>query len=456
MVSAMQVTQYFTNKNAIFLKNPIFPSVKLSGIKTVCRTDEIVNKEFIGFGVAITGSSCYHLAQMPSEERDALLERLYGKDGLGFTVGRLSIGSSDYSAELYSYDDTEGDVELKHFSVERDKKYVIPMIREILKHNPDLFLFASPWSPPAWMKTGGSFAGGYMRAEYVDCYAEYIVRFIKEYAKYGIKISAITPQNEPETEQIGTMPACIWHPDIEAKFSIALRKKLKENGLDVQIWLYDHSFSGWKRVQWTLDTHKELQNACDGIAFHYYNGRIEDTLPLQKAYPNLPMHFTEGGPRLYDNYATDWCKWGLMMIKTLNCGYKSFTGWNLALDQFGGPNVGPFFCGGLVTRNSQTNELTYSGQYRAFSHISSFMKKNAVVYRIEQETALLEMFSFSKDKKIPLQISCAENEDGTVCYFIVNANEHKEQMQIFENGQWYYVELLPDTLSTVFFDKTSE
>lgn len=452
----MKVTQYFTNKDAEFLQNPIFPSVKLSGAKTLCRTGEIVGNDFLGFGVAITGSSCYNLAQMPQEERDALLDRVYGKEGLGLTVGRLSIGSSDYSAELYSYDDVEGDVELRHFSVERDEAYVIPMIREILKRNPDLYLFASPWSPPAWMKTGGSFGDGYMRREFVDCYAEYVVRFILEYAKRGIKISAITPQNEPESGQNGTMPACLWHPDTEAEFSIALRKKLQENGLDVKIWLYDHNFSGWKRVKWTLDAHEELQRACDGIAFHYYNGKIEDTLPLQKAYPNLPMHFTEGGPRLYDNYATDWCKWGLMMIKTLNFGYKSFTGWNLTLDQFGGPNVGPFFCGGLVTRNNQTNELTYSGQYKAFSHLAKFMKKNATVYRLEQEAAQLEMFGFAMNKSIPLQASCVENEDGTVCYFIVNANGHKEQTQIFENGRWYYVELLPDTLCTVVFDRTKE
>lgn len=202
-----------------------------------------------------------------------------------------------------------------------------------------------------------------------------------------------------------------------------------------------------------LDTHKELLSSCDGIAFHYYSGKIEDTLPLQKAYPQLSMHFTEGGPRLYDNYDSDWCKWGIMISKVLNSGYKSFTGWNLALDQFGGPNVGPFFCGGLITRNSQTNELTYSGQYKAFSHIARFMKKNAVVYPIEQEVNPLEMFKFSIDKKIPVQASCAENEDGSICYFLINANTHKEQVQIFENGQWYYVELLPDTICTVVFEK---
>lgn len=452
----MKVTQYFTNKEAEFLKNPVFPSVKLNGVKTFCRTQDIASDDFLGFGVAITGSSCYNLAQMPRAKRDAFLQNVYGKNGLGLSVGRISVGSSDYSPELYSYDDVDGDVELKHFSVERDKAYIIPMIQEILKINPDLYLFASPWSPPAWMKTEGSLGGGYMRREFIYCYAEYLVRFIKEYAKHGITISALTPQNEPETQQKGRMPACIWHPDIEAEFVIALRKKLEENELNVKIWLYDHNFSGWGRVNWTLDTHKELQSSCDGIAFHYYSGRIEDTLPLQKAYPKLSMHFTEGGPRLYDNYAVDRCKWGIMISKALNCGYKSFTGWNLMLDQFGGPNVGPFFCGGLVTRNTQTNELTYSGQYKAFSHIARFMKKNAVVYHVEQATSHLNMFHFPENEDIPVQASCIENEDGSICYFLINANTHKEQIQIFENSQWYYVELLPDTLCTVVFEKQKD
>ena len=457
----MKVTQYFTTKGtnflpqAEFLDRPVYVSQRLSGVNEITRKLEVCANDFLGFGVAITGSSCYNLAQMPKEQRELFLQSVYGKEGLNLNVGRLSIGASDYSAEIYSYDDVEGDTKLQYFSVEKDEAYVIPMIKEILKINPDLYLYASPWSPPAWMKTGGSLGGGFMRREFVDCYAEYVVRFIKEYAKRGIKISAITPQNEAETHQNGLMPACIWHPDIEAEFVIALRKKLQENHLDVKIWLFDHNFNSWKRVQWTLDTHKELPSACDGIAFHYYNGAIEETVALTKAYPHLPLHFTEGGPRLYDNYATDYCKWGIMISKALNCGYCSFTGWNLMLDEYGGPNVGPFFCGGLATRNSVTNEISYSGQYKAFKHISKFMQKGAKVYKVgmEKEPKQVGLYNFPNNNPIPFEVSCIKNPDGTICYFIINPNKEKQQMQIFENGEWYYVEVLPDAISTVVFEK---
>lgn len=449
----MNATQYLTVKDAEFQKIPVFPSAKLSGIKTFRRTDKILNDSFLGCGVAITGSSCYNLAKMSRSDRETLIRGIYGDDGLGLSVARLTIASSDYSAELYSYDEVEGDTDLKHFSIERDMAYVIPMIKEILKVRPDLYIFASPWSPPSWMKTGGSFGGGYMRREYIDCYAEYIVRYVKEYAKCGIKISALTPQNEVETDQGGKMPACIWHPDIEAEFAVKLRQKLDENGLDVKIWIHDHNFSGWKRVKWMLDTHKELYDSCDGVAFHYYDGSIEDTLALKQAYPKLNFNFTEGGPRLYDNYGTDWGKWGIMLSKALNCGYKSFTGWNLMLDQYGGPNVGPFFCGGLVTRNNQTEALSYSGQYKAFSHVSRFMKKNAVVYELEQDENHMAMFAFPPSRYIPIQASCIDNGDGNLCYIFVNANTAKEQIQLYENGQWHYAELLPESISTIVFEK---
>lgn len=441
----MKVTQYFTTKGtdflpqAEFLERPVYVSQHLNGVKEIRRTSKVHSNDFLGFGVAITGSSCYNLAQMSKEQRESFLQSVYGKEGLGLSIGRLSVAASDYSPEIYSYDDVEGDTELKYFSIEKDEAYIIPMIKEILKINPDLYLYASPWSPPAWMKTEGSLGGGYMRREFIDCYAEYIIRFIKEYAKHGIKISALTPQNEPETHEKGLMPACIWHPDIEAEFVIALRKKLKENDLDVKIWLLDHNFWTWKRVQWMLDTHKELPSACDGIAFHYYYGAIEGTLALREAYPDLSLHFTEGGPRLYDNYATDWCKWGIMISKLLNSGYNSFTGWNLMLDEYGGPNIGPFFCGGLATRNSVSNELSYSGQYKAFKHTSKFMQKGAEVYEVGvvKEPTSIGMGRFPHSNPIPFEVSCIKNPDGTICYFITNAHKEKQQIQIFENGEWF-------------------
>ena len=454
----MKVTQYFTTNGndflpqSDFIARPVFQSEPLFGIQSIKR-EEVAFDSFGGFGVAITGSSCYNLAQMEKSEREKLLKSLYSKDGLGFSVGRVSIGASDYSAQVYSYDDVDGDVALEHFSIEKDKEYIIPILKEIIEINPDIYLYASPWSPPGWMKTTSSMGGGYMRGEYVDCYADYIVKYIQEYAKCGIKIAGLTPQNEIQTDQDGTMPACLWKEEDEKNFVISVKKKLIENKLDVKVWVLDHNFSYVNRVESQLENSNDFKNSCDGIAFHYYGGAIEDTLYLQKSYPDLPMHFTEAGPRLYDNYSTDFCKWAIMMSKVLNCGYKSFTGWNLMLDEYGGPNIGPFFCGGLITRNTQTGELLYSGQYKAFMHVSKFMKKGALIYNVPHESRKMKMFTFPPKGYIPLEVSCIKNIDGSVCYFLTNANDTKIQTQIYENGSWYYVEALPNSVNTVVFEK---
>lgn len=440
--------QIFTDKDHNESVREVFPGVRMPGAIDVSVGKEPSVKGFYGFGAAITGSSCYLLSQMDKTARRALLERVYGKDGIGLSVGRLTVGSSDYSAEIYSYDDHPFDTDLSHFSVERDERYVIPMIKEILEVRPDIKLFSSPWSPPGWMKTGGSMCGGYMREKYVETYAEYYIRYLEEYEKRGIRVSAVTPQNEAETHQHGRMPACIWHPETEANFVKTMRKKLDEKGLDVKIWMYDHYFPGVERVLWSLDNIEGLKDAASGVAFHYYYGRVEQTLALREKYPELELHFTEGGPRLYDHYGTDWCKWGVMISKALRCSYRSFTGWNLLLDETGGPNVGPFFCGGLLTLDSRTGETALSGQAKAFRLVAPYITAESEIYPLTiGEGAYNNIFAFHTPKR-PLEGIFIKNKNNSAC-LLVNPDAEKKQVVLHTGENDVYVELLPDSLSTV-------
>ena len=448
----MKATLYTTDeKNGFSQKRLFYNNAKMDAICTATVSDNPINESFSGFGVAITGASCYELSTMSEEARDKFLSDIYGPDGINLSVGRLSIGSSDYSADVYSYCDTENDMKHESFSIERDKEYIIPMIKEILKHNPNMKLFASPWSPPGWMKTEGSMCGGYMKWEYIDCYADYIIKYLQVYKKEGIEISAITPQNEPETQQFGYMPACVWHPDIEAKFVEVLRKKMTALGMNTEIWLYDHSFTGWKRVLYQLKNNPNLINDCNAIAFHYYDGTVEMIDKLKAEYPNIKWNFTEGGPRLYDNYDNDWCKWSIMMSKSLNIGCDSFTGWNLMLDENGGPNIGPFFCGGLATLNSQTGDLTYSGQYKAFKHFSKFIKPGASIYPAKVDNCEMNMFAFPQNM-ITVEGTAAQNKDGSHVLQLANANSSKVQTQYFYGEKWWYIELMPNTAATIVFE----
>lgn len=442
---------YTTNKYGEFCEKEIFASEPLSGAITVKKSQHNTNTGFKGFGVAITGSSCYNLSKMDYEERRKLLEYIYSPNGLNLKIGRLTIGASDYSAELYTYCDYPNDIYLEHFTIERDKNYIIPIIKEILEINPNIILFASPWTPPAFMKTGNSLGGGYMREAYIECYAEYFVKYIKAYADEGINIAAVTTQNETDTSQNGRMTACIWHPDIEAKFISVLRRKFNENGIKTKIWCHDHNFCDVKKVDWYLSEYKNLPEEIDGIAFHYYSGSIEQTTYLKDKYPSLTLNFTEGGPRLYDNYGTDWCKWGLMAIKALNNRYSSFAGWNLMLDETGGPNVGPFFCGGLVTRNSVNGELSYSGQFKAFKHFG-FITENSKIYPLEFSNPGDDMSAYPRNAAFKPAGCAVENSDKNIRLILVNPTDDKCQLQYNFNEKWYYIELLPDTLATVVLE----
>lgn len=449
----MTAKRLFTTDGHLLSHSEVFSSGRAPGIRLLKMSDTYTS-DFLGCGVAITPSSCYELNLMEPSAREALLRHLYSKEGLALSVGRLCIGSSDYSPEIYSYDDVPFDTELAHFSVERDEKYIIPMIKEILKINPDMYLFASPWSPPGWMKTGGSICGGYMREQYLDCYADYIIKFIKAYAAHGIKISAITPQNETNTQQNGTMPACVWHPETEARFIKILRKKFDEASLNVEIWMYDHNFNDTARVLWSLENCNGLSDACNGVAFHYYGGAIEQTAEVRERFPKLALHFTEGGPRLNDNYETDWCKWALMIIKALKAGYRSFTGWNLMLDELGGPNVGPFIgaCGGLVTRDSLSGELRYSGQYKAFSHIAPFLSSTARIYPLTDDAIANMLMSAYPRCEMAIEGVIVDDGNGKKIAIIVNPNAHGVQAQIELDGNFWYMELYADSISTVEID----
>ena len=444
----------FTNSDHALARGEVFTSLGVPGARRLV-VGECAGTGFLGFGVAITPASCYLLSKMEPGERRALLREIYTDEGLGLSVGRLCIGSSDYSPELYSYDDVAFDTRLEHFSVARDEAYIIPMIKEILEVRPDLYLFASPWSPPYWMKTGGSMCGGYMREAYLDTYADYIVKFIRAYAAHGIKVSAVTPQNEADTQQKGRMPACIWHPETEAKFITLLREKFEKNALDVRIWMYDHNFDGVERVMWSLAHCEGLKQACDGVAFHYYGGAVEQTAQLRKAHPALPLHFTEGGPRLKERYDTDWCKWGVMISRSLRAGYSSFTGWNLMLDELGGPNVGPFIgiCAGLVTRDGRDGSLRRSGQYKAFSHIAPYIHADSRIYPLIAAGGFEQCVSKYPYHEHEIEGFLIEQSDGGKVAVLINQNDCGVQTQIEIGDALWYVEMHADSIATVILEK---
>ena len=332
----------------------------------------------LGFGAAFTDASCLMFSSMLPENRQKLMTDLFSPQEMNLTVGRCCVGSSDYSRNVYSFDDTPGDVSLSHFSIEHDEAYILPTLRDAAKINRELFLLASPWSPPGWMKTNGSMLGGWMNAKFLEPYSRYLVQFVKDYAKAGVKINALTSQNESETDQDGRMPACFWSAEMEKDFiRDHLGPLLKKESPETQIWLLDHNYDLWKRVKWQLQD-AELRKYVDGVAWHGYVGTPDMMTRMHESAPDLPFYWTEGGPDITDpHYTTDWSKWSQTMTEILENWCRCVIGWNFILDEKGKPNIGPFPCGGLVTYH-EDGTVTQSGQYWAIRHFSQHIKRGAV------------------------------------------------------------------------------
>jgi glucosylceramidase len=413
-----------------------------SGRAEIVFDEKNKGQSILGFGGAMTDASCFVFNNLNAESRKQLFAELFGKERLNLTVNRVPMGSSDYATHVYSYDDsTEPDPELKKFNIDHDKKYIVPMLKEALSANPDQFLFASPWSPPGWMKSNGTMLGGNMQRKYMPSYAQYFVRFLDAYAKAGVPIKAVTVNNEVDTDQDSKMPACLWPQEYEVDFvRNNLGPDLAKSGLNTKIWLIDHNYNLWGRALASLEE-PNIKKYVDGIAWHGYVGDPGKMTLVKKSNPDIDMHWTEGGPDITDpNYAKDWVKWASAFSSILNNSCTSITAWNLALDENGKPNVGPFPCGGLVTVDSKTGEVKRSGQYYALAHFSTAIKKGAVriasTLQNKSETDKIECISF-------------RNPDGTVVAVLTNPGATTFATGLRWKNQVADVDLPPNSVTTL-------
>lgn len=165
--------------------------------------DEVEYQEILGFGGAFTEASALNFKGLTEEQKKEVSEKYFSvENGIGYNFCRATINSCDFSADFYSYDDVEGDFDLKHFDIAHDKDAIIPMIKAAAELSPEMKIFSSPWSPPAWMKTNGKMAkGGSLKKECYDVWARYVAKYIQEYEKAGVRIWGVTVQNESKAAQ---------------------------------------------------------------------------------------------------------------------------------------------------------------------------------------------------------------------------------------------------------------
>jgi glucosylceramidase len=335
-------------------------------------------QQHLGIGGAFTEATCYMFNSLPPPARQQLFHEMFDPSEMGLGAGRICVGSSDYARNTYSYDDGAPDPQMERFSIEHDRAYILPMLREVRGVNRDLWLLASPWSPPGWMKPNHSMLGGCMRQSSLSAYARYLLKFLQAYQAEGVDVNSVTSQNEVDAEQNGNMPACVWPQEMEIEFvGRHLGPLLRKSGVATKIWILDHNYDLWGRACCCLD-YPEVREYSNAVAWHGYAGKPEMMSRVHEAHPDAEMFWTEGGPDLTSpNYLTDWSAWGVTFTGILRNWCRCIIGWNLALDENGRPNIGPFKCGGTVTIDSQTREVTRSGHFWAMNHFSRSIRRGA-------------------------------------------------------------------------------
>ena len=338
-----------------------------------------------GFGGALTDAAAETFYKLPKEKQSEIITAYFDREkGIGYSLCRTHINSCDFSSESYAYAEVSGDLKLENFSVAHDENRKIPFIKQALeKSGNEMKLFASPWSPPAWMKTNNNMLkGGSLKPEYFQTWADYFVKFFKAYKERGIEFWGLTVQNEPLAVQ--RWESCIYTAEEEKNFvKHYLGPTLAKNQMgDKKIIIWDHNRGlMYQRAQIAFDD-PEASKYIWGTGFHWYAGdHFENVKLVSEAFPDKKTIFTEGCVFPFDyNKLNDW-KWGERygesIIHDLNNSASGWVDWNILLDERGGPNHVANYCYAPLIGNTETGELIYMNSYFYMGHFSKFIRPGA-------------------------------------------------------------------------------
>ena len=402
-----------------------------------------------GFGASMTDSSAWLIyTQLNEEQRQGVMEALFSSEnGIGVSITRIPMGASDFvNGDAYTYDDIppgQTDPELAHFSIDHDRAYIIPSLQDALKINPDLKIMASPWSPPAWMKTSDELGHGSLLPEYYEAYANYFVKFIQAYEAENIPVYAITLQNEPHHEPY-SYPGMRMEPEEAAIFvKQFLGPAFEAAGIQSKILIWDHNWDEYDYPIAVLDD-ADAKAVVDGVAFHCYGGTVIAQGLVHDAHPDVDLYFTEcsGGawvPDFAEGIKRDMKD--LVMGSTRNWA-KTVIKWNLALDTSYGPhNGGCGNCFGFVTIDPDIESgFTTNWDYYSIGHLSKFVVPGA--YRIASTS-----FQYEGLESVAFQ-----NPDGSKAMVVSNTSSTEKTFTVRWGSQGFSYSLPSGTVGTFTWD----
>lgn len=405
---------------------------------------------FIGIGGAITDASAETYAKLPDDKKQEFIKAYYDKtNGIGYSLARTTIHSCDFSIGSYTYI-TEGDKELKTFNIDHDKTYRIPLIKEAIKTADNkLLLLASPWSPPAFMKSNNEMLhGGKLLPEYYNSWATYFTKFIKAYEKEGIPIWCISVQNEPMATQ--RWESCIYTAEEERDFlKHHLGPVMKKAGLgNKKIIVWDHNRDLINHRASTIFNDPIATKYAWGIGFHWYETwaggepMFGNVAKVHEAYPSKNILFTEGcvesfNAEKYQLWANGE-RYGRSMINDFNAGTVGWLDWNILLDEKGGPNHADNFCFAPIHADTKTGELIYTPAYYYIGHFSKFIRSNAKRVSAAPSRSQLLTVSFI-------------NEDGKMATVVMNESDKPITYNLIVGTSEAKINILPHAIQTLVY-----
>ena len=404
---------------------------------------------YLGIGGAITDASAEVFSLMSESQQQALLDAYYGPDGIGYNIIRTSIHSCDFGLGSHTYIE-EGDTSLATFSIAPDTVKRIPMIQRAADMiGEDLVFYASPWSPPAFMKTNQNMLrGGSLLPEFFGAWAQYFVKFIEAYEAEGLPVWGVTIQNEPMATQ--RWESCIYTAEEERDFlKFHLGPAMAKAGYgDKNIVVWDHNRDLITHRANTIFEDSLAASYAWGTGFHWYetwtggSPKYDNLKLIQESYPDKKLLFTEGCQEGFDNQHYErWSnaeRYGNSMIHDFNSGTVGWTDWNILLDERGGPNHVQNFCFAPIHGDTHTDELILTPTYHYIGHFSKFIKPGARRVSTSASRSTLESTTF-------------ENPSGELVTVVMNRTDNAMAYALVVGDKEVHVDILPHAMQTLVY-----
>jgi glucosylceramidase len=379
---------------------------------TINKNDK--KQTILGFGGAFTEASAYNLSRISKEKRDQAIKAYFDPiDGIGYTLGRVSIHGCDFSLGSYLYI-KDFDDSLESFSIERDQS-IIDLIHDASAYaKKDIAILGSPWTPPFWMKDNNSpIRGGHLLHKYYQIWANYFVKFIDAYQAKGVDIFAVSVQNEPAAVQ--RWDSCIYSAEEERDFVKVLGPTLEKAGYkDKHILIWDHNRDIMVERAKVIYDDQEASKYVWGTAFHWYdNEQFQNVLKHHELFPDKHLLFTEGcqenGPHFNEYQVGE--RYGRNMINDLRNYTEGYIDWNLFLDETGGPNHVNNLCSAPLMVKIFHEELVHMPSYYYVGHFSKYIKPKAIQVSSTGTNKLLYVSFINPDGSEVLVVQNQSDED---------------------------------------------